>query len=104
MYYEYFRERAASCRRDAERENAWLSRVSLEMADMFDDMADDTLAREFGRDHQAAAAMPDTRHTALTERWTPAMLQRNYLRWRHMLHDLRSGATRLSRVRAADAA
>jgi hypothetical protein len=55
VYCEYFRERAACCRRSAEGANAWLAEVSLELAVMFDEMAVDTLIREHTRRNEAAA-------------------------------------------------
>jgi hypothetical protein len=49
VYYEYFRERAASCRRSADGKNAWLVDVSLELADMYEEMAEESLARELAK-------------------------------------------------------
>jgi hypothetical protein len=55
MYYKYFRERASLCRRSAEGTNAWLSEVSLELAVMFEEMAEDALIRELSRRSEATA-------------------------------------------------
>jgi hypothetical protein len=49
VYYEYFRGRAASCRRSAAGENAWLADVSLELADMYEQMAEESLARDLAK-------------------------------------------------------
>jgi hypothetical protein len=55
MYYEYFHERAAASRRSAEGAEGWLSDVSSEMADMFEEMAEDSLTRELSRQHKPLA-------------------------------------------------
>ena len=55
MYYEYFRERAAACRRSAEGAEGWLSDVSSEIADMFEEMAEDSLTRELSGQYKLLA-------------------------------------------------
>jgi hypothetical protein len=54
MYYEYFRERASLYRRSANGANAWLADVSMDLADMFDEMAKDALTRELSFQSGAA--------------------------------------------------
>jgi hypothetical protein len=88
VYYEYFRERAASCRRSAEGANVWLADVSLDLADMFDEMAEDVLIRELSRRTEATAVAagpkvhrPTQPAAAMLPSWRASWKRIGYGRW-----------------------
>jgi hypothetical protein len=56
VYYEYFRERAAAFRHSAEGADGWLSDVSLELANMYEEMAEASLTRELSQLYKPLAS------------------------------------------------
>lgn len=98
MYYEYFRERAAACRRSAEEAEGWLSDVSSQMANMYEELAEDSLTRELTQLYKPRR--PVVPKILSHAQWKVGMLEGPDSLWRRMLYWASEMSAALHRVMA----